>query len=125
MKNFDEENLREEYTPKKHTGLDEAKKLDKKAPQIHIIADYEIPILAIVHQKADDLNLIIKNIRSENDTDADGHKIVDLVIHFAYKSNKFSVDEFVEAISKVDKIYSVSKGKFIKNEKWHRKNLFW
>ncbi len=31
MKNFDEEKLREEYTPKKHTGLDEAKKLDKKA----------------------------------------------------------------------------------------------
>lgn len=99
-------------------GLVEFEKiLDKKAPQIHIIADYEIPILAIVHQKADDLNLIIKNIRSENDIDADGHKIVDLVVYFAYKSNKFSVDEFVEAISKVDKIYSVSKGKFIKNEK--------
>lgn len=30
MNNYEEEKLREEYTPKKHTGLDEAKKLDKK-----------------------------------------------------------------------------------------------
>lgn len=44
MKNFEEEKLREEYAPKKHTGLDEAKKLDKKAKLPACIFTYVLGI---------------------------------------------------------------------------------
>ena len=41
MKNYDEQTLREEYTPKKQTGLDEAKRLEKRL-------NYQFIFLAIV-----------------------------------------------------------------------------
>ena len=88
------------------------KYLDRKAPQIKIISDASIPILSIVHQKADDLNLIIKNIKSENDTDEQGRQVVELVVYFAYKSGGFALDEFVEALAQIDKIYVVTRSKF-------------
>ncbi len=45
MKNYDEETLREEYTPKKRTGLDEARRLDRKAKLPAYIFGYTFGIL--------------------------------------------------------------------------------
>lgn len=45
MKNFDEERLREEYSPKKRTGLDDAKALDTKCKLPCYILAYTLGII--------------------------------------------------------------------------------
>lgn len=45
MKNFDEERLREEYSPKKKTGLDDAKALDAKCKLPCYILAYTLGII--------------------------------------------------------------------------------
>lgn len=45
MRNIDEEKLLEEYAPKKKTGLDEAKKLDRKAKLPALILAYTFGII--------------------------------------------------------------------------------
>lgn len=45
MKNYDEERLREEYTQKRKTGLDEARKLDQKAKLPAYIFAYTFGII--------------------------------------------------------------------------------
>lgn len=45
MKNFDEESLREEYSPKKKTGLDDAKALDAKCKLPCYILAYTLGII--------------------------------------------------------------------------------
>lgn len=45
MKNYDEERLREEYTSKPKTGLDEAKKLDQKCKLPAYIFAYSFGVL--------------------------------------------------------------------------------
>ena len=48
MKNYDEQTLREEYTPKKKTGLDEAKRLDKKAKLPVYIFTYSFGVIGTI-----------------------------------------------------------------------------
>src|SRR5574344_2615498 len=45
MENFEEEKLRDEYVTKPKTGIDEAKKLDKKAKLPAIIFTYTLGII--------------------------------------------------------------------------------
>ncbi len=86
--------------------------LDKKAPSIHLVSDYEFSILSFVHQKADDLHLVIKDIRSDNRVDDKGRNVVDVTIIFAFKSSSFAIAEFMESLSGLDKVYSITGSKF-------------
>ena len=88
------------------------KLLDKRAPTVRLVVDYDLSILSLLHQKADDLHLVIKDIRSDNRVDEMERKVVDLTIVFAYKSSSFSVAEFMESLSKNEKVYSVVGSKF-------------
>lgn len=86
--------------------------LDKKAPSIHLVADYDFSILSAIHQKADDLSLVIKDMRSDNRIDDKGRNVVDVTIIFAYKSSSFALSEFMESLSGLEKVYSVTGSKF-------------
>ena len=89
--------------------------IDKRAPQVKIFCKSDIPILSLIHQKADENNLIIKNIDSESTVDKDGNKIIIVSIYFAYKSNKIAVDTFCEYFKIHEELVSVSYSKFKKD----------
>lgn len=91
--------------------------LDRRSPSVHIIADYSLSILSLTHQKADDLQLVIKDIHSDNRVDEKDRKVVDMVIVFAYKSSPFAVKEFMEYLSQMDLVYAVSGSKFGQEER--------
>lgn len=87
--------------------------LDKKAPRVHIRCDTSLSILSLIHQKADELHLVIKDICSDNEIDADGKEIIDLVVIFAYKSSTFAIKEFIEFLTMNDKVLKVTGSKFM------------
>ncbi len=84
--------------------------IDKKCPFVTITADEDVPILSIIHKKADEFNLVIKSIDSEVNTDEndDSKKTVILNVRFAYNSSGLAIYEMVEALSLTEKVYQVT-----------------
>ncbi len=94
--------------------------LDKKAPSVHIVCNADYPILTHIHQKADDLNLIVKKIDSDNWIDEQNRPTIELEVTFAYKSHNLAVSEFIESFVGNENIYSIEGNRYATGEVKHK-----
>ena len=94
--------------------------MDKRSPTVHIVCSAAYPILTHVHQKADDLSLIVKKIDSDNWIDEQQRQTIELEVTFAYRSHSLAVAEFIESFIGNENIYSIEGNRYATGDIKHK-----
>lgn len=80
------------------------KYIEKKCPQVKLVANPQTNIVSISHEIADPNGIIIKKISTDSIKDDEGNDKLDITIQFAYDTSANKVKFFVDSIKIKDGI---------------------
>lgn len=92
------------------------RRLDHSAPQVVFLVRANVPLLHEIRTEADHYRLNIKAFESATKKLEDGTDAVEIIVHFAFKSDKAAIADFVEKFHSYPYVLKVTSRNMKNNE---------